>query len=206
MVSSCFRGGASRASSCPMMALIACVINEGSRASDIRFIATGCPLSGSRSASMPVFSTIFCAPETTYFRLAAGRGRRYTDTVGWALFKPYAGLKLQPVGSRTTSIENSTALGEPSALRGGHESGMRYKPRLSRSECDFSLSCGKSGQFDPSNAANTGSLPSVASQRSRKLAADTLIPYAGWWQFTQARPLAPNGVKNGCLLVSTGPE
>ncbi len=76
----------------------------------MRFMLTGLPVSGSTSASMPVFSTMGGPPEITYFRFAAGRGRRKTETVGWALLSPYSRLVLHPVGSRTTSIVNSTRL------------------------------------------------------------------------------------------------
>lgn len=31
------------------------------------------------------------------------------------------------------------------------------------------------------------------------------MPWAGWWQVTQARPLPPIAVKNGWPLVSSGP-
>src|SRR5579872_2113138 len=96
--------------------------------------------------------------------------------VGSALLSPYLALVLQPVGSRTTSIVNSTGFGEPSAFLGGQGSGIRNRPRFSRSECDFSRSCGSPGQFDPSNAANTGSLPSVFRHRSSRPVVDRLIP------------------------------
>src|SRR5580704_4274739 len=101
------------------------------------------------------------------------------ETVGWALLRPYSRLVLQPVGSRTTSIVNSTGLGEPSAFRGGQASGIRKSPRFSSRECELSFSCAKFGQFEPSNAAKTGSLPSVARQRSVRPEADTLIPHVG---------------------------
>src|SRR6266404_5874400 len=162
-----------------MIALSAWVLRDASRASLMRFMLTGFPVSGSTSARVPVLSTIGGPAETTYLRFAAGRGRRKTDMVGSPLLRPYSRLVLQVVESRTTSIVNSTRFGEPLAFLGGHASGIRNRPRLSSSEWELASSCGRPGQFDPSNAAKTGSFPSVNRQRSARLAAETLIAYVG---------------------------
>src|SRR4249920_3534810 len=58
----------------------------------------------------------------------------------------------------------------------------------------------------PSTAANSGSLPLVAVQRSRTLRTDNDMPSDGWWHVTQARPFVPMGSKNGCPFVSSGPD
>ena len=58
----------------------------------------------------------------------------------------------------------------------------------------------------PSTAANSGSLPPVAVQRSRMLRTDNDMPSDGWWHVTQARPFVPIGSKNGCPFVSSGPD
>lgn len=63
--------------------------------------------------------------------------------------------------------------------RGGHGIAIRNNPRFSSSECEPASPCGRSGQFDPSIAANTGSLPSVSFQRSCSPAAETDIASAG---------------------------
>ena len=76
----------------------------------------------------------------TYFKLAAGLGRRNTEMAGWRLLKPKTGSKLTPVGSLTTSIVNSGVTARPAMGRGGHGSPTRISPRLSSSECELSLS------------------------------------------------------------------
>ena len=58
----------------------------------------------------------------------------------------------------------------------GSASGTRISPRFNNNECDFSSSCGRLGQFDPSIAANNGSLPLVRRHKSRAASAETLIP------------------------------
>ena len=55
----------------------------------------------------------------------------------------------------------------------------RISPRSSSRECDFSCSCGRFGQLEPSTAANNGSLPPVRFHRSRAASAEKLMPYAG---------------------------
>ena len=69
-----------------------------------------------------------------YFVFATGRGRRYTETIGVGLFRPYRGLVLQPEGSRTTSIVNSGSMTVPFAAFGGHGRNTRNNPRSSNSE------------------------------------------------------------------------
>ena len=146
------------------------------------FIWSGFPLWGSRAAGWPFFAMNGPTPKssaTTYLRLATGRGRRYTETVGERLVNPYSGWVLQPVGSRTTSIVNSGSTGVPSARLGGHGRGTRNRPRFKSSECDAASSCGRLGQLLPSIAAKIGSRPFVSRHRASMVSTDTLMPSAG---------------------------
>src|SRR5215475_8447205 len=136
----------------------------------------GLPVSGSTAINVPVF---MLTGDITYLRLAAGRGRRNTETVGLAPFKPYVSSRLTPVGSRTTSMVNSGLTGRPLSSRGGHDKPMRKSPRLSSSECELSGAWGNLGLFEPSTAAKTGSSPLVTRQRSRNASTETLIALAG---------------------------
>jgi hypothetical protein len=113
----------------------------------------------------------------TYFKFAAGRGRRYTETKPAA--RPWLRSKLQPVGSRRTSMLNSGAIGRPSAANGGQGRTMRNKPWRSSSECESASACGKLGQFDPSLASNSGSATPRAFQTALTVATDNPMPSAG---------------------------
>src|SRR5690606_8595149 len=110
---------------------------------------------------------------------ATARGRRYTETIGFAELRPYSGSMLQPAGSLTTSIVNSGSIGAPSFPFGGQGRKIRNKPCSSSSECEAGSSCGKLGQFDPSTAANNGSFPPVASHRLRIVSTDKPIESDG---------------------------
>src|SRR5678815_5208467 len=101
--------------------------------------------------------------------------------VGLLLVKPYCGSVLQRVGSRTTSMVNSGSMRVPSDFRGGQGKKTRMRPRSSSSECEAGSSCGRLGQFLPSMAANSGSLPLVSRHRSRAVAAEIVIASDGWW-------------------------
>ncbi len=114
-----------------------------------------------------------------YLKLATGRGRRNTETMGEAECRPQRALALQPVGSRTTSMSKSGLIARPSRSRGGQGRAIRNSPLSSNSECEVGSTCGRSGQFDPSNAANSGSLPPVSAHRPRAEAAERLMPSAG---------------------------
>src|SRR4029453_9020910 len=98
------------------------------RASAIMFMLTGLPVDGSLSRRTPNFTLKTpLSGARTYLRLAAGLGRRKTEIVGLALFSPHARSRFTPVGSRTTSIENSGDL----FLAGGRGEPARKRPRLS---------------------------------------------------------------------------
>src|SRR5687768_10885318 len=138
------------------------------------FMLDGRPVSGSLSISTPSFTLKRPSGLVTYLRFAAGRGRRNTETVGAALRRPYAGSRLTPVGSRTTSIANSGV-----TPGGGHAMATRKRPRSRSSECELAWSWGRLGLFEPSTAAKIGSVPLVARHRSRIVSTDTLIAFAG---------------------------
>src|SRR6516225_12474840 len=142
-----------------------------------------------RLGSRPSAISVTPPGRAMYFKLAATRGRRYTEME--------AELWLQPVASRTTSIRKSGLMGWLEAVRGGHGRAMRNRPRSSRSECDSSFSWGRFGQLEPSMAAKSGSLPWVSAQRWRMRSSERLMALVGWWQVMQARPLEPSGVKKG---------
>ena len=72
-------------SPCWSAAFRACDRRLGSRASAMKFMLTGFPVSGSTSASPPSFSANCGVGLVTYFKFAAMRGRRNTDTAGVAL-------------------------------------------------------------------------------------------------------------------------
>ena len=75
-------------SSCSRAAVRACDRRLGSRASAMKFMLTGFPVSGSTSAKPPSFNANCGVGFVTYFKFAAMRGRRNTDTAGWALCSP----------------------------------------------------------------------------------------------------------------------
>jgi hypothetical protein len=100
---------------------------------------------------------------------------------------------------------NSTGNGAPAASRGGQGNATRRRPRVNSKEWAAGSPGGRCGQLRPSTAANSGSLPCVAAQRSRTVATDNAIASCGWWQVTQPRPLVPSAAKNGWLRVSTAP-
>src|SRR4029453_15085353 len=78
----------------------ACTASVGARASDIRFMLVGLPVSGSVAAGMPFLPMNGLTPKfwcVVYFVLATGRGRRKTEIVGFALFTPYTLSMLQPL-------------------------------------------------------------------------------------------------------------
>ena len=63
----------------------------GARASDIRFMLVGLPVSGSTDDGMPFLPMNGPTPKfwcVVYFVLAAGRGRRNTEIVGVAPVSP----------------------------------------------------------------------------------------------------------------------
>ncbi len=102
-------------------------------------------------------------------------------------------------------MSKSGRIGRPLASRGGQGRAMRNSP-LSRSrEWEARSPWGRSGQLEPSTAANRGSSAPLSCQRLRADAADRLMPSAGWWHVTQARPFGPKGSKNGWPRVSIGP-
>ena len=86
----------------------------GARASAIRFMLVGLPVSGSTAAGMPFLPTNGPTPKfwcVVYFVLATGRGRRNTEIDGFALLQPVdAGRCCSRVGSRTTSMVNSGSM------------------------------------------------------------------------------------------------
>src|SRR5262245_43598705 len=96
------------------------------------FMLTSLPVAGSRIAGCESFKLNGPTPKpaaVTYLRFATGRGRRYTETVGVALDRPYCEFVLQPLGSRTTSSANSGSIGRPSRPTGGHGRKTRINPR-----------------------------------------------------------------------------
>ena len=182
MPSNCCRvSGASRCR-CTAAASAACARSEGARASAIRFMLVGLPVSGSRAVGKPFLPMNEDTPKfwcVGYLRLAAGRGLRYTDTMGCAELKPYCGCRLQPVGSRTTSMLNSGSMRLPAASCGGQGRNTRNRPRLSSSECEAGSCCGRCGQLAPSTAAKIGSWPCVTCHCCRMLSSDRLMASCG---------------------------
>ncbi len=195
---------------CAVAASCACTASVGARASAIMFMTDGSPVSGSRDAGRPFLPMNGQHAEVLVRRVLRVRDGARSPIHGHVRLPATRGrgpgCVLQPVGSRTTSSVNSGSSGLPSASRGGHGRRRGSARAPAAANARPGPPAGRCGQFEPSIAANSGSLPCVASQRSRAVAADRLIASAGWWQVMQARPLVPSGSKKGWPQVSSCPR